>query len=186
MESIRVTFDTGPSDNLIKAVRELGREPPEMRLQLSLKTQRRTSKDTWGCKIGTSKPQRENKRKVLRVLIDRHEQLACADSGSEKNIISKELADDLNFSIRKGPKDIKRFELGNGKFVYSVGRVHIPVKLLGSSFGRKKRWYHVLQNYPVPLILGMPFLQEAEVSQRTDIYSRPAQKNCPIFRHYYG
>jgi hypothetical protein len=113
--------------------------------------------------LRASKHRRENKRKVLRIVFDGNEHLACPDSGTEKNTILKDLANNLNLRILTGPKGIKEFRLGNGKCVSSVGRVHVPVELPGSSLGRKKRWFYVLQNCPVPLILGMPFLRQAEV-----------------------
>jgi hypothetical protein len=89
--------------------------------------------------------------------------------------MSQNLANDLNLRIRNEPKDIKRFEIGNGKCIFSIGRVHVPVKLPGSSLGRKKRWFYVLQNCPVSLILGMPFLQEAEILTK----NRHLLETCP-------
>jgi hypothetical protein len=101
--------------------------------------------------------------------------LTCPDSGSEMNIISCELASKLNLRIRSTPKDVKRFELSSGKCVFSVGRVHAPFKLLGSCLGQKKRWFHLLQNCPVSLILGMPIIREAEVLTK----NRRLLETCP-------
>ncbi|KAH8790393.1 hypothetical protein F5882DRAFT_517283 [Hyaloscypha sp. PMI_1271] len=105
----------------------------------------------------------ENQRKVLRVLIKNKQQLACPDSGSAKNIISESLANECGLNIRCSPKDIKQFELGSGKIISSVGRVRVPVKLLGNPLRRKKYWFYVFSTCPAPLILGMLFLEEAQI-----------------------
>ncbi|RYP22341.1 hypothetical protein DL765_001693 [Monosporascus sp. GIB2] len=47
--------------------------------------------------------------------------------------------------------------------MYSVDRVRTYVKLARSSHRPKKEWFHILANCPVPLILGMPFLREAQI-----------------------
>jgi len=125
--------------------------------------------------LRASKYQRENKRKVLRIVFDRDEHLACPDSGSEKNIISEDLANNLNLRILTRPKDIKRFQLGNGKCVSSVSRVHVPVELPWTSLGPEKRWFYILQNCLVPLILGMLFLRQAKVLT----VNRHRLKTCP-------
>jgi hypothetical protein len=80
-----------------------------------------------------------------------------------KNIMEESFAIKHGFTIHRRPKDLKQFELGNGRYVWSVGRVCVPVELPGSTFGQKKHWFHVLPNCPVPLILGMKFLKEAEI-----------------------
>ncbi|KAL5351456.1 hypothetical protein ACLOAV_003315 [Pseudogymnoascus australis] len=107
---------------------------------------------------------RENRRKVLRVQIKDKDHLACPDSGSEKNIISKACAVEHGFRIRhRKSKDIKQFEVGNGDIVWSIGRVFETVGLPGSPLWKKKRWFHVLENCPVPVVMGMEFLRKAEI-----------------------
>ena len=118
---------------------------------------------------------RENKRKVLRVRIKGKEHLSCPDSGSEKNIMSESFAKEHEFEIRRGTKDLKRFELGSGKYVWSVGRVRVPVELFGNPLSRKKYWFYVLPNCPVPLIFGMKFLKEAEILTK----NRHMLETCP-------
>jgi hypothetical protein len=90
------------------------------------------------------------------------------------------------FTIRRRPKDLKQFELGNGKYIWSVGRVCVPVELPGSTFGQTKRWFHVLPNCPVPLILGMKFLKEAEIFTKTDTCSRVVHQTLAIYHLFYG
>jgi hypothetical protein len=117
----------------------------------------------------------ENRRKILRVRIRDGEYQACPDSGSEKNIMEESFAIKHDFTIRRRLKDQKQFELGNGKIVWSVGRVCVPLELPGSTLGQKKRWFHVLSNCPVPLILGMKFLREAEILKK----NRHMLESCP-------
>ncbi|OBT63251.1 hypothetical protein VE03_07787 [Pseudogymnoascus sp. 23342-1-I1] len=119
---------------------------------------------------------RENRRKVLRVRIKDKDHLACPDSGSEKNIISKACAVEHGFRIRRKAKDKKRFEVGNGDIVWSIGRVSEIVRLPGSPLWQKKRWFYVLDNCPVPLVMGMKFLREAEILTKY----RHLLENCPV------
>lgn len=118
---------------------------------------------------------RENRRKVLRVRINNEDHLACPDSGSEKNIISKACAVEHGFRIRRKAKDKKRFEVGNGDIVWSIGRVLEIVRIPGSPLWQKKRWFYVLENCPVPLVMGMKFLREAEILTKY----RHLLENCP-------
>lgn len=116
-----------------------------------------------------------NRRKVLRVLIKNKTHLACPDSGSAKNIMSEALANECNLKIRRSPKDIRQFELGNGKCISSVGRVRVPVELMGNTLGRKKRWFYIFSVCPAPLVLGMPLLEEAEILTK----NRNMLESCP-------
>jgi hypothetical protein len=89
--------------------------------------------------------------------------------------MSESFAKDHGFKIRRSPKDIDRFELGNGKYVWSVGRVYAPVSLRDNTLCQKKRWFHVIPKCPVDLIAGMPFLKEAEILTK----NRHLLEECP-------
>ncbi|KAH8803453.1 hypothetical protein F5884DRAFT_507900 [Xylogone sp. PMI_703] len=117
----------------------------------------------------------ENRRKVLRILLQNKSQLACPDSGSEKNIMSEAFAKSNHLRITRKSRDIKPFELGSGKTVWSIGRVRATVELLGSTIRQKLKWFYVFPNCPVPLILGMAFLTEAEILTK----NRHMLENCP-------
>jgi hypothetical protein len=107
---------------------------------------------------------KENGRKMLRISFrENDEDLACADSGSEKNIMSKAFAEEKGFRIRGGRTDRRRFQMGNGEYVESIGRVHILFSIFGLQNTRRKRWFHILATCPEPLILGMSFLAEHEI-----------------------
>ncbi|KFY73912.1 hypothetical protein V499_06042 [Pseudogymnoascus sp. VKM F-103] len=127
------------------------------------------------CIFSLNAKPRENRRKVLRVRINGQDHLTCPDSGSEKNIISKACAVEHGFRIRRKTKDIKRFEVGNGDIVWSIGRVLETVGLPGSPLWQKKRRFYVLEDCPVPLVMGMKFLKEAEILTKY----RHLLENCP-------
>lgn len=77
--------------------------------------------------------------------------------------MSKDFAEEKGFRIREGRTDRRRFQMGNGEYVESIGRVHIPFSIVGLQNTRRKRWFHILAICPEPLILGMSFLVEHEI-----------------------
>jgi hypothetical protein len=108
-------------------------------------------------------PMIENRRDVLRVLIKKKDCIACPDSGSEKNIMSEALAVDRKLYIqRRRPRDIKEFQLGNGKFIWSIGRVRVKVQIPGLPL-RKSLNFYVFKDCPVDLVLGISFLAKAKI-----------------------
>lgn len=118
---------------------------------------------------------RENTRKILRILLNNKEQIACPDSGSTHNIMSEAFATESNLMISRERLDLKPFELGNGARVWSIGRVRSNVELLGHTLRRKLRTFYVFANCSVPLILGMPFLDQAEIFTKNKHMLEP----CP-------
>ncbi|KAI0021090.1 hypothetical protein F4780DRAFT_739058 [Xylariomycetidae sp. FL0641] len=117
-----------------------------------------------------------NSRKAVRVLIKGQVHQACPDSGSASNIISEEFASRCNLKVHKRQsRDLKRFQLGNGRCVWSIGRARISVKLAGNNQAYGKQWLHVFHDCPVPLILGMPFLEKTSLLTR----NRHLLENCP-------
>ena len=89
--------------------------------------------------------------------------------------MSESFASQQNFEIHRGAEDLKGFELGSGKSVRSVGRVQVLVQLLGITLQKAKRWFYVFENCPVDIILGMEFLQEAEILSK----NRHLLESCP-------
>ncbi|CZR56416.1 uncharacterized protein PAC_06304 [Phialocephala subalpina] len=120
-------------------------------------------------------PTPENTRKILRVFIRNKEHIACPDSGSEQNIMSEVFAKENGLEITRNPLDIKPFELGSGRKVWSVGRVKTTVELIGKSIRRRLRFFYVFPTCPVPLILGMALLAEAEILTK----NRHMLEPCP-------
>jgi hypothetical protein len=135
---------------------------------------RHSRSSTWDWK--SIIPLRENKRKILRILLKSKEQIACPDSGSMQNIMSEAFAIENNLEISRKRLDLKPFELGSGTRVWSIGRVRTTVELLGKRLRRKLRTFYVFATCPVPLILGMPFLQEAEILTK----NRHMLETCPL------
>jgi hypothetical protein len=124
-------------------------------------------------------PPVHNRRKVLRALINSKEHIVCPDSGSQKNIMSESLVCQRHFEIHRGPEGLKDFELGSGKSVRSIGRVRVSVQLPGITLQKAKRWFYVFKDCPVDIVLGMEFLEEAEVLTK----HRHLLENCPADLH---
>lgn len=125
-----------------------------------------------------SEPERtppENRKKMIRVMIEDEEHQAFPDYGSKDNIMSLDFANKLRLKIRSRPQDIRQFQLGNGKIVQSIGRARAGVDLIGSPLGQRRRWFSVFATCPVPLIFGKRFLI------KTEIYAKNAHllEDCP-------
>ncbi|KAK7966035.1 uncharacterized protein PG986_000312 [Apiospora aurea] len=116
----------------------------------------------------------KNVRRALAISINNHEEKACPDSGSSENIMREDWACDHKLKIRRTPRDRRRvFELGNGRSVRAVGRVYVNVEITRaapSSLRPRKRkvWFYVFEQCPVPIILGMPFLESEAIFTRNE------------------
>lgn len=166
------------NSNYHERMTENDREDQEEREHPKMLARKQLSRNRNPSQLTAPRPTRsppENRRKVLRVLLQNKEQIACPDSGSEKNIMSETFANQNNLPISRTGRDIKQFELGSGKIIRSMGRVSASVELLGSTLGRKRRWFYIFPTCPVPLILGMAFLAEAEILTK----NRHMLENCP-------
>ena len=145
---------------LVKPNRELPHKHHDF--FLAEKNERRMRATIYGSLNQATSQAKRRGRKVLRVILKGKEHLACPDSGSEKNIISKDLAIKLGVSIRRSTNDLRNFQLGNGKYVRSVGRVYVKPGLAKDG-SYKKRCFYVLPTCAVPLRMGMEFLDETRV-----------------------
>ncbi|WXC52468.1 hypothetical protein QX201_012124 [Fusarium graminearum] len=95
---------------------------------------------------------------------------ACADSGSDENIISLEVARQMKLQIR--PEGARQFALANGKVVEAVGSVKLDC---GFAVGTPLPsdtvacLFYVFNTLAVPLIMGMGFLTKTKtLSEHTD------------------
>lgn len=90
--------------------------------------------------------------------------MACADTGSEENIISSDLAAALGLSITESETK-KQFVLANGKTVEAVAQI-TAFRSFGvetSSIAASMRClFHVFLRLASPIIMGMAFLEETE------------------------
>ncbi|KAK8047753.1 Peptidase aspartic [Apiospora saccharicola] len=126
----------------------------------------------------------KNVRRVLAITINNHEEKACPDTGSSANIVREDWARDHKLKIRRAPRDrSKLFELGNGKSVRAVGRVCANVEITRaapSSLKSRKRkvWFYVFEKCPVPIIVGMPFLESEAIFTK----NKHLLESCP--KHY--
>lgn len=130
-----------------------------------------------------SRPQIENRRGALTIRInhDDKEDLAYADSGSCKNIMAESCAQQKGLIIRRRPKDVRVFQVGNGKLVTSIGRARAHVRLVKGFDKPRKEWFHILPNCPAAIILGMPFLEAVRIlSKNRHILEECPPKPCAI------
>jgi hypothetical protein len=63
---------------------------------------------------------------------------ASADTGSDECCMPKVIADHLGLKVRRGPGDIKEFEIGNGTKIKSIGRTTVDCSFWNEP-GRKLR-----------------------------------------------
>ncbi|KAI6755500.1 hypothetical protein HG531_004606 [Fusarium graminearum] len=95
---------------------------------------------------------------------------ACADSGSDENIISLEVARQMKLQIR--PEGAKPFALANGKVVDAVGLVKLDCGFAAGTplpSDTVACLFYVFNTLAVPLIMGMGFLTETKtLSEHTD------------------
>jgi hypothetical protein len=106
------------------------------------------------------------KRKAVRILFNGRETFARPDSASDHNIITEAFAVEHGIPVQRGETDQNVFQLGNGQYVKSLGRVKVPIKVLGGNrriSNEEYQWFDVLQKCPVPLILGMGFIEKAKL-----------------------
>ncbi|KAF2822690.1 hypothetical protein CC86DRAFT_300401 [Ophiobolus disseminans] len=89
--------------------------------------------------------------------------LACADSGSEENIISLDLAQALSYEIDASALQKRQFMLANGSIIEAVGAIVVEC-----SFGLEENpavapmscIFYVFMKLASPLIMGFAFLEQ--------------------------
>ncbi|KAJ4289847.1 hypothetical protein N0V90_011179 [Kalmusia sp. IMI 367209] len=114
--------------------------------------------------------------------------LACADTGSEENIISDGLARSLGYASYEPLPEPKHFMLANGKIVEAIGQIAAQC-----SFGMQAQQistpmaclFYVLVQLASPLILGMTFLEETKtLTQHRDRLVRVPRPMIQALRVY--
>lgn len=91
--------------------------------------------------------------------------MACADTGSEENIISAELTQALGLTIVEAADEKRQFMLANGKIVEAVGQVatHCSFGIESSQISASMSCiFHVFLRLASPIIMGMAFLEQTE------------------------
>ena len=100
------------------------------------------------------------KRKAIGVVLNGVSCLARPDSGSDRNIMTEDCAKACGVPIMRGENDKGLFKLGTGKCISSIGRAYVPLNLLGDNTSKEYCWFDVLAKCPVPLIIGLEFVQK--------------------------
>jgi hypothetical protein len=106
------------------------------------------------------------KRKALRIMFNGYDTFARPDTASDQDIMTEAFANEHDIAIQRGETDQSLFLLGAGKYVKSVGKAQVPISLFGNDFKEEFRWFHVLEKCPVPLILGMKFVEKIKLYTR--------------------
>lgn len=92
--------------------------------------------------------------------------IACPDSGSDDNIISRTIAEQLGLPIMDLPDQAPRaFMMANGREVSAVGQVRAKCAFKQSSLPTNTMIdcaFYVFQTLAVPMIMGIEFLQTTE------------------------
>ena len=83
-------------------------------------------------------------------------------SGSEENIIAKDLADALGLKYQESPQEQMEFRRGNNKIFKAIGCVTVLCKFAKDPDVQIERLLHVLKSLVRPLIMGMKFLDVTE------------------------
>jgi hypothetical protein len=90
------------------------------------------------------------------------EVVACPETGSEQNILSKEVATQLGILDQLDSSRSGRFVLGNGKDVQSLGAVDMELRFTQEPEVLLKCMFHVFESLIRPAILGGVFLRQTE------------------------
>ena len=85
-----------------------------------------------------------------------------ADSGSEDNIMSRDLISHLNLRIDNSPEHHKQFRLANGNFVSALGRISVKCAFAKDPSIELRCTFYIFSQLISPIIMGMAFLDETE------------------------
>ncbi|KAH0541717.1 hypothetical protein FGG08_003809 [Glutinoglossum americanum] len=105
---------------------------------------------------------RSTQNRELHMVLGGNTIQACADTGSDENIMSAELAGNLNLRVHKGAGDRPRFKLGNGEIIRATGRVEIGCAFANEPETKSKCWFYVFKALATKLIMGRRFLNSTE------------------------
>lgn len=85
-----------------------------------------------------------------------------ADSGSEDNIMSRDLISHLQLRIDDSLEHHKQFRLANGNFVSALGRINIKCAFAKDPSVELCCTFYIFSQLISPMIMGMAFLDETE------------------------
>lgn len=112
------------------------------------------------------KVQRRTQRSHLKwdapIMLKGTEILACPDTGSEQNILSKDSANKLGVLEQLDPSQSGKFILGNGKATWSLGAIELEMCFSQQPEVLLPCMFHVFETLIRPAILGGVFLRHTE------------------------
>ena len=88
------------------------------------------------------------------------------DSGSEDNIMRKDLVVQLNLEMDSTPEHQKEFRIANGKFVKALGRIIIKCAFARDPSVELCCMFYIFKQLISSLIMGTSFLDETETLVR--------------------
>ena len=86
----------------------------------------------------------------------------CPDSGSEENIMSRDVTLHLGLAIEDSIDNQKEFRMANGKIVKALGRTSVTCAFAKDPSTQNHCWFYVFQSMITPVIMGMAFLRASE------------------------
>ena len=95
------------------------------------------------------------------------------DSGSEQNIISVDIVNQLGTAVNSREEHQREFRLGNGKVIKALGRVTLDCSFAIGPHAQLSCSFYVFQFLITPLIMGMSFLDETETLSKYRHRLRP-------------
>ena len=84
------------------------------------------------------------------------------DSGSEDNIIARDLVLQLRLDFDTSPQHQKQFRIANGKYVKALGRIQVEVAFAKDRSTALYCAFYIFEHLVSPLIMGMEFLNKTE------------------------
>ena len=112
------------------------------------------------------------------IILKGAEVVACPDTGSEQNILSKEIATQLGILDQLDSSRSGTFVLGNGRDVQSLGAVDMELRFAQEPEILLKCMFHVFERLICPAILGGVFLRHTETLTKHH-QRRLRQKSVP-------
>lgn len=114
----------------------------------------------------------------LPLLVEGNAVVSMPDSGTEDNIISKDLVSQLGIMVDDQPENQKEFRLANSRITRAIGRVKLSFKFARDQKEEYQDWFYVFNTLLYPLLVGMVFLDATET---LTLHRHRLQPRCSPF-----
>ena len=106
----------------------------------------------------------------------------CPDSGSEENIMSKDVTLHIGLAVEDSIDNQKEFRLANGKIVKALGRISVTCAFAKDPSTQHQCWFYVFQSMITPVIMGMAFLRATETltKYKNRLHCSMIPRNVPL------